>query len=261
MGTMTATVNAALAKVTLDITMAASVTTITVGRRGPDGFTTLIRYGEGIPTPGGHVVIDDFEAPLDVPIDYVATQVTPTGTETATSAIVMLTSGGYSWLKDPAYPSMNFRIPITTSIQTLQRPARAGVFRILDRDKPVTITTVRQSPNGELVLHTNTDSERVSLTNLLARGTTLLLQVPAVYAESASNNYVYVADVTETRVGLAMEQARRWSLPFTVVDRPEGLTGQPASGKTWGDVKTKYATWGDLAASGKTWQQLLEEGP
>lgn len=238
-----------------------TVTQITIGRHDPSGFVTLIRYGDRIPLNGGSVKVYDYEAPLDVPVYYTATQVSPAGppVQTYDSNVVTMTSGGQSWLKDPGYPSLNMTIPIITSIETLTRPIRSGMFTIIDRPAPIVVTSRRQTPMGMLVMHTLTDAQRISLTDLLARGTTLLLQTAPEYG--FGSRYVHIGDVTESRVGLAMEPARRWELPFTVVDRPEGLAINPSIAKTWGAVKTAYATWGDLAAAGKTWAQLLEEGP
>jgi hypothetical protein len=258
-GSIIVTPVAAQGKNTVNITMAATVTKVTVTRQDPIGAASLIRYGDQVPTPGGHVIMDDFEAPLDVQVTYTVTQAVPTGSETYTSAKVVLPSLGLAWLKDPGFPSMNFRVNVLTSIETISRPSRAGIFPILDRVHPVVVTTKRQGDSGVVVLHTLSDAERTSLTDLLARGTALLLQVPNAYA--FGSQYIYVGDVDEDRVGLAMEPARKWSLPFVAVDRPEGLYTQPTGGKTWGDVKAVNATWADLKANGKTWQRLLEEGP
>jgi hypothetical protein len=202
--------------------------------------------------------MDDYEAPLDVPVYYVATQALPLGSETQNSNVVTLFSNGYAWLKDPGYPSLNFRIPVVTSIETLTRAARSGKFPILDRVNPIVVTARRQGAEGTLVMHTLTDTERHSLLDLLARGTILLLQTASFYG--FGSQYVWVGDVEEARLSVAQAPERRWTLPFTVVDRPEGLNVQSVTLNTWADVKAKYATWADLAATGKTWAKLLEEG-
>lgn len=246
----------------LDIQMFnAAIQKITVGRVGPDGFEQLIRNGDQIPSPGGHVVMDDFECPLDVPVYYVATQAVPPGSpnEVLTSTPpIILASNGYSWLKDPGYPGLNMRVPVVTSIATLNRTARSGVFPILDRVNPIVVTAKRQGPTGTLVMHTLTDAQRIKLTDLIARGTVLLLQTPSAYG--FGSQYVWMGDVEEARLSIAQRQERRWTMPFMVVDRPEGLDHQPTLLNTWNDVKLTYATWADLAATGMTWGELLEEG-
>lgn len=259
--TLTATVLSDTAGVKLDIAFPATVTKVSVGRYDPSGFVQLIRNGSQVTLAGGLATIYDYEAPLDVNVRYIATQMVPPGppTEVAESAVKVIPSQGLSWLKDPALPSKNMPLRIITSIAQLSRPSRAGVFNILDRTYPVVVTNKRQAPIGEMVCHTLSDQERTGMTDLLARGSILLLQTPGAYGWGSQ--YVYVSDAVESRVGLAMEQARRWTLPFVVVDRPEGLTEGAANPKTWQAVKDIYATWDALAATGKTWDQLLEEGP
>src|SRR5262245_55174247 len=132
------------AGVNLTITMSASVTSVTLVRYDPSGFSTYIRAGNTVALTGGQAIVYDFEAPLDVDVYYVATQATPAGSETATSNTVQVVSGGWSWLKDPGIPTRNLRIPIVTSIAELTRPARSGVFDIINRTAPVVVSAMRR---------------------------------------------------------------------------------------------------------------------
>jgi hypothetical protein len=260
-GTIVATVRPD-AGVLLDITFATSVTAIRLSRLDPSGFTTLIRAGDPVTLVAGHALVYDYEAPLDVEVSYNATQVTPPGSETAASNTVTVAQGEkYSWLKDPGTPSRNLRVPVTTSIEDLTASARAGTFDIINRASPVVVSAMRKAPQGQIVVHTNTDTERQYMWELMRRGQVLLFQTPAKYAWGSQ--YIHVGDVVEARVGLAMEPARRWTLPFTIVDRPAGLATAPP-GTSWTDVKGAYTAWGTmptpavgtLAASNKRWNQL-----
>lgn len=255
----TATVSTGTASVHVEVQMSASVTKIKLGRVGPDGYAQVIRYGDMLPTTGGFVAVDDYEVPLDTPVYYVASQAAPVGSEKVTSNTVTVPSRGQSWLKDPGNPSLNMRIPVVTSIESLTRTSKTGVFPIIDRVNPITISTKRGGPVGTLVAHTLTDDQRIDMRDLLAKGSVLLLQTPAAYG--FGSEYITVVDVEEKRLGLAMEQSRMWTLPFIVVDRPEGLDHQSTVDRTWRAVRDTYATWNDLAAAGKTWEALLEEGP
>jgi len=255
-----ATVDLAHARVKLAIQMTdTSTTQITAGRVDANGYTELIRAGDLIDVTNGQTTMRDYEAPLDLPVYYQIYQVTPDNGEVQTSNTVTVPSNGASWLKDPGYPSMNFKVPVVTSIQTLTRAARAGVFNVLDRPLPIVVTAKRQGPVGTLIAHTITDMQRNNLTDLLARGTTLLLQTP--WAFGFGSQYVSIGDVEEARVGVAQETIRQWTLPFIVVDRPDGLAAIADSGATWSDVKSQFNTWADLTASGKSWSDLLEDGP
>jgi hypothetical protein len=234
-------------------------TRVKVDRIGSSGFQSTILAGDSVQLAAGFGSIEDYEAPLDMAVYYIISKVIPVGSAIQTTNEVTVPADGLTWLKDPGYPSMNMTVPVVTSIEALLRPSKAGIFPILDRPNPIVVTGKRQSALGELILHTLTSGERRDMTALLARGTTLLLQTPAEH--EFGSQYIHVADVVESRVGLATEPARRWQLPFVIVDRPEGLSAPSAINRTWQAVKDAYPTWAGLKASGLTWQQLLETGP
>lgn len=259
MSTVVASLIPDKAGVSIVVTFPVTVTKVTVSRHDMNGTITVIRQGESLPLVNGTATVEDYEAPLDLAFNYEAVQITPAGTDKATSNTITVPSGQMGWLKDPGQPGAALQLKIITSIESLSRASRSGVFDILDRARPIVVSGVRGSATGQLVCHTLSDQERTAMHGLLDRGTVLLLQTPDPYG--FGSRYVAIADVEESRVGLAMEQARRWTLPFIVVDRPEGLAAQPSSAKTWQAVKDTYPTWGDLAASGKSWRTLLEEGP
>lgn len=258
MGTIEATPNADRSYVRLVIQFNPAVTQIQIGRIDPTGFTDIIRAGTVVDLSGGAVVVYDYEAPLDLPVTYTATQVTPATTtpETARSAEVTLASNTYTWLKDPGLPTRNQRLDEVKGIASLTRPARAGVFHIIDRTHPIVVSARREGRVGELVFHTATDIQREAMVTLLSRGTVLLLQTPANYGFGSA--YVHVSDALEERVGiLGSEPTRRWTLPITMVDRPAGLATLPIW-NTWANVASTYATWSDLVDTGKTWYQVAE---
>lgn len=244
--------------VTGTITGTPTITAVTIGRQDPSGFQQLIRYGESVPVPaGGIVVVDDYEAPLDVPVTYTIAQQAPAGSTVGTSAAVTVPSQGKTWLKDPSYPTRNMIVPIVTSSKNLTRAAQSGLFPILGRANPVVITTVRAGPAAVLTLHTLTDAQRRSMVDILASGSVLLFQTPP---SEVGSIYIYIGDVVEERIGLVQEQSRQWTLPINVVDRPAGLANANTTDRSWRKVRTTYLTWGDLIATGKTNQQLLDGG-
>jgi len=234
------------------------ITSVTIGRQDPSGFQQLLRYGEAVPVVAGVVDIDDFEAPLDVPVTYVIAQAVPAGSTVGTSAPVTVPSFGQTWLKDPAYPTRNMVVPVVTSVTGFTRAARAGVFPILGRANPVAVTSVRGGPEGVITLHTLTDDERRRMEDLLSTGSILLAQGPA---SEFGSHYLFIGDVGEERIGLVMEPSRVWTLPFVEVDRPAGLVHASTTDRSWRAVRTTYATWGDVIATGKTNQDILDNGP
>lgn len=256
MGTANATVRSD-AGVSVAIQMAATVTAVQVRRYDPNGFETVIRAGESMPLTNGFGVYYDYEAPLDVVVHYEISQVAPAGAETAKSNDVTVVSNGISWLKDPGVPTRNLPVFIVTSIPELTRPARAGVFQVVNRTAPVVVSSMRQAEQGEITFHTTTDVERSKVEALIRSGQVLLFQSPGTYGWGS--RYIHVGDVVEARVGVAMEPMRRWVMPFIVVDRPAGLASAPV-GASWNDGKVKYPTWDALKASKRTWESILVEG-
>ena len=256
--TVAATVDQVSSFVRLQIQFDPTVTGVQVQRQDPDGWTDVIRAGSTVTLSGGFAVVYDYEAPLDVPVSYVVTQVVPaSGTPAkATSAVVTVKSFGYTWLKDPGLPSRNVRLEEVGGIAEVTRPARSGVFHIIGRSHPVVISARREGQQGDFVFTTATDAQRQDIVDLVSRGTVLLLQTPAGY--SVGSVYIHVDDVTETRLtGVGTETSRRWTLPFTEVDRPTGLATAPL-GTTWAVVKATYQDWQALKDTQMAWYEVLE---
>lgn len=260
MGTIIATASQSNAMVRLEMQFNPAVTGVAVGRQDPEGYVELIRSGATVPLSGGFAVIYDYEAPLDSLVSYRATQVTPSSStpETAASGSVRVYSEGYTWLKDPGLPSRNIRLDEVEGIKDVVRPARAGVFHIIDRTHPVVVSARREGRQGDFTFTTATDAQSQELILLLSRGTVLLLQTPAGYG--IGSIYIHVGDVTENRPGtLGAEPTRRWTLPVIMVDRPAGLATMPP-GNTWADVDAAYISWQALYDTRMKWFQVAEGG-
>ena len=269
--TVTPTPDSTLARILVDFSFTNTlVTACKIERRDPGAPWVIIKSGAAFPCVAGQPKVPayDYEAPFDVDVTYRITQVTPAGSETVTSGAVKLDSwppdgrvgSGYTWLKDPAFPSLSMRLDEVTSLPALTYAARSGVFAVIDRPKPIGISARRQAWTGELKFTTATLNQRNRVNDLLARGQILLLATPDGYG--IGNQYLLVGDVVEERIAGAVvtEPSRSWTLPLTCVDRPESLTLAPQVMR-WVDVKLKYPTWDALAATGKTWAQLVEDTP
>jgi hypothetical protein len=209
--------------------------------------------------PVGTGTLDDYEAPMDVDLTYRIIQIDPTTTD---DPLVLpgyvLDSDGWSWLKDPALPFRNVRLEEVTTIEAETFTSRAGIFDVIDRSRPVVVAARRQDRTTQLDLTTATEAQRLSMVSLLSTGQVLLLTTPGAYGWG--NEYVHIGDVTETRIGLAVEPSRRWTLPVAVVDRPISLSYQPAV-MTWADVVSDWATWSDMIDENATWDSLIHGVP
>lgn len=264
--TVDVTVRADTSCITLKFTGWTGVKTVTVERRATGERYVPARSGlefdldvDAGGNPLGTGTLDDYEAPMDVPVTYRITQVDPvTVADPTVIGPYTLPSQGWSWLKDPALPWRNVRLDEVGNVAVETFASRAGVFDVIDRARPIVVAARRQDRTTELVLTTAAESQRQGMLNILSSGQVLLLATPAAYGWG--NDYIHVGDVTETRLGTAAEPSRRWQLPLTVVDRPVSLSYRPAR-MTWADVVSDYPTWSDVIDDNATWSELIGSVP
>lgn len=254
--TLTATTTPAQGKATVTLTWTDPTpdpTTALVERVHANGERLPVRGGDPAALAAGAWVGDDFEVPHDEQFYYVATSTQVPGV-TITSPTYTVASSGATWLKHPGRPALNTVVQVTTP-PDLTRPIEQGVFNVLGRARPVALSMRRQSEQGELRLFTATDGARSQLVGMLADGMPLLLVCPAGYG--IGTVYISVAEVQEQRPSpWGKEQARLWSLPFTVVDRPLGSA--LAAGNSWTDVLGRYPSWSQMLQTEGTWADVLE---
>jgi hypothetical protein len=225
------------ASTTLVLRELSTSTTMTLYRVLSDGSKTLVRGRSGLidgePIVSDSYTVQDYEAPLGVPVFYRAEfYSTPTGLLTSyrTTSPVTLDPGdrNYVWLKDPYRPQLNMRV-LVKSAPDWQQPIDQTVHRVRGRQNAVVLSGVRSGREGDLVVWTQSDGERDALRYLLASGGVLLWQSAPGMGES--DVYVSVANSAAPRVSpYAPEAWREWTLPLTEVDRP---TGGIAGSATW----------------------------
>ncbi|OKH91506.1 hypothetical protein [Streptomyces uncialis] len=236
---------------------------LTVYREGADGSRTLVRGPDGLwdrtPVISDTVVIEDHEAPLNVPVRYHVQLWSPsavlTGTRTSVYVTVALADINTAWLKDPGNPQRNTRVMVRRA-PDWQRPIEQTSFIVRGRRNKIVLSGLRQGAEGELVVWTRSDEERAGLNLLLDSGNTLLWQ--AAPGMGVTDMYVNAGTVTEARTGgTAQDPWREWTLPLVEADMPTAVGVNGAAGRTWQDVLTEFATWGDVLAAYATWEHVL----
>lgn len=217
------------------------------------GSVSTVRNAEPATLVAGGWVGADYEAPTDDTFYYYASSTDAPGFILATQSMI-LPSNGVTWLKHPGRPSLNTTVRVGVA-PNVTRPVSQGVFEVLGRQMPVAVSMRRSMFRGDLQLVTFDETERNALLLLLDDGTPLLLQAPSGYG--IGNVYISVGDVSEERAtGVGSEWARRWTLPFVVVDRPAGAA--LAVGNTWSDVLSAYASWDAMRIAEGTWTGVVE---
>ncbi|WP_018385250.1 hypothetical protein [Wenjunlia vitaminophila] len=192
--------------------------------RGPDGLTDHMLI------PSDTIVIEDYEAPLGVPLTYVTelwnVDGSAGGSRTSVPPVTLEPGdANTTWLKDPSRPQLNMRLLIRQA-PDWQQPVEQSVLRVRGRPNAVIVSDVRGGREGDLVLWTQSDSERDALRYLLASSDVLLWQSHPRMGEP--DVYVSVGQTTAARVTTyAPEPWREWTLPLVEQDQPTG--GQSGS--------------------------------
>ncbi len=236
---------------------------ITVYRTGQDGSQTLVRGPSGLldktAITSDLMVIEDYEAPLGVPVAYRIEIVPAAGgsiqirtTETAT---IDPGDPQEAWLKDPGQPQRNTRVLVERA-PDWSRPIEQATYRVKGRRNAVILSGLRGGLEGDLSIWTRTDDERSRLHWLLDSGNTLFWQ--AAPGMGVADMYVTVGEVTEGRIGgPAQEPWRTWKLPLVEADMPVSVGVGGTAGRTWQDVLTTFATWADVLNAYATGEDLL----
>lgn len=237
---------------------------ISVWRVDPAGMRTLVRGPSGLlnsmPITADLMVIEDAEAPLDVPVSYyVETRNATSGvlTSTRTTVIVTLTLSDpeEAWLKDPSNPQRNAKV-LVKQPPDWKRSIEQARHRVRGRRNPVVLSDVRAGLEGDLILWTRSDDERARLHWLLDSGNTLFLQTAP--GRGISDMYVTVGEVPEARdTPEADDPWRVWTLPLSESDMPTTAGVNGSAGRTWRDPLTEITSWADLMSQYATWEDVF----
>jgi hypothetical protein len=236
----------------------------------------LVSCGEYQTLSGGVALFWDNEAPLDVPVTYVADAVTSTCTAlaatTVTSLSVTLAGLDGSWLRDPGRPCNDVRIvrcfpeldPVClpgagtflVAFGSEGYAANAGAFVPTNAARPIPVSLPRREQTSQVAVLTRTIADRDAMKQLLAPGSVLLFSTARPYG--IDDEYIDVGDVTISRLSPDhTRQFRGLTAPFAVVDRPV-TTQQAVCGASYDDLCTD--TWNTIAAAGTTWAGLVKAG-
>ncbi|TXS22382.1 hypothetical protein EAO70_05845 [Streptomyces sp. adm13(2018)] len=240
---------------------------LTLWRVTPDGRRTLVRGSSGlisgVAVTSTTVVVEDYEAPLGVPVYYYMEALAPGATlaanRTSSTVTISLADSNECWLKDPGNPQRNLRLLVKAG-PSWQRPIAQTEYRVRGRRNSVVLSDVRGGLEGNLAVWTRTDEEREALHWLLDSGTVLLWQ--AMPGMGVSDMYVNVAQIDEARVTpYAPEPWREWQLPLREADMPTTVGVAGSAGRTWQDFLTENGSWADGLARYATWEDVYLNRP
>jgi carbohydrate binding protein with CBM4/9 domain len=124
-----------------------------------------------------------------------------------------------------------------------------------NRRRPVPVNRVRADASSAFRVLAHDCDARDAVLQANEPGDPLLFQAPDVYC--IPDRYISVGLLTEHRISVDQrEPFRLMTLPYVVVDRPEGPS-DGVCGARIADLCDIYTSWAALAAAGLTWTQLL----
>lgn len=264
--------------------MADGIVYLTVDFTAAGGTQTSATIERGTSATGPWTLLDtvtllgemgsyyDTSAPLDVNLWYRWTG--DPGAAVIVQGPYIEVSDGTVLIKDPLRPWANLVLEFCSSpMQALDticgptapdlvwvgfgeevRKADANLFNVYNAEVPADIYGRRKRLDGELTILSKTLAASDTVHALFTAGGPLQLQLPAVYGWPDA----FIQPLDLTREYLSRDQRRpyrRWSAPFTIVDRPTG----PAQGTecaNWCKIAEVYPTFADLTATGFTWAQV-----
>lgn len=218
---LVATVDSALQAVRLAYDMPVTGT-VTITRAGPSHQSTTVRGWTDEPAAATQITARDFEAPLDVQVDYTVSAHNPAGALVdERTARVTITSAGCSdtWLNDLARVGNTMRIVIE-ALPELEYKIPAAVHDILTRRDPIVSSDIAQTPALELSFLTVDDDERERARAILGNGIPVLLRTPPTLG--IGNMYLSVLAFREQRiVSAGAVTDRRFVVSGRQVTRPD----------------------------------------
>jgi hypothetical protein len=187
------------------------------------------------------------------------------------SVDLMVSSSGFNMLRDPTRPCSDLRVGLCWEPNPTCVPAPGVFFARLEGEsygsnsqdlqpfnapRPATAFRARSDAASSLVLITRTFGDRDALLDELSTGSTLLWQSPPQYG--IPDRYIQVKDVGVARYQPDHRyEPRVFTLPFVVVDRPEGPTFGICGARV-DDLCDVYPTWNAMTAALLSYQDLIE---
>lgn len=217
-------------------------------------------------TTCSQLMLWDFEAPMDTPVQYRVTA-EPSG-EVVTSAACVFASQGSPWLIDPLSPCHNIRLaPCRTDCppadavvwighESEQYAAVSAQFEVSGKRRPVEVSQVRRDAVTVVHFATITCAARDSLLELTQAGTPVF--IPAFDPVCWPGRYLALGDHAVIPLSRDLRRTERLhSLPAVVVDAPAGPICC-VSGTGWCDLCACADTWDEFDALGLTGTDVLE---
>ncbi|MBF8189126.1 hypothetical protein ITP53_26020 [Nonomuraea sp. K274] len=216
--------------------------TVTV-EKSTDGVTwSLVRGGSSVAVFGGAFTLDDYEFPAGIEVTY------RVGSETSSVTVNLTTV----WIKAILHPFLN-RPATVVDWSSVGREFRGGVFPVVGRSFPVSVTDLRGARRYTLEVATHSPTAAEDLDYLLASGGPVFIHTPA--DSSIPGVYAVIVGSDERRAAMRSDR-RIFTLELQEVAKP----GVDVVGATtiWQSIVNEYVSWNEVITEFATWADVLD---
>lgn len=231
---ITATYLDDLSRVRISGTATGTLERSTDGRRW-----TVVRGGSFV---AGDFFVDDYEFPAGVEVTY------RVGSDTAKITVNLDTV----WLKAIQHPFLNRPVTVT-DWSSIGREFRGGVFNVVGRSFPVSVTDLRGARTYSLEIAAHTEQQARDIDFLLASGGPVFVHVPS--GSRIPQIYAVIVGSDERRPSPRSERRI-----FTLELQEVAVPGVEVVGATtiWQSVAHQHASWADVVAGYGSWVELMD---
>jgi len=211
--------------------------------RSTDGVNwSTIRGGSDVAVHGGAFRVDDYEFPSGQSVNYRA------GEDTASITVELDTV----WIKSIQHPFLNRPVTVT-DWSSIGREFRGGVFPVVGRSFPVSVTDLRGARFYSLEVVAKDEPASRDMDYLLASGGPVFVHVPS--DSRVPQVYAVIVGSDERRAALRSNR-RVFTLELQEVAAPSlSVVGATT---IWQSVNYSYNSWTDVIAAFDTWSDLMD---
>jgi hypothetical protein len=156
------------------------------------------------------------------------------------------------WLMNPARPGQNIRVEIT-GFSELNQDGRTGIFEIVGRSYPVTVSDIMKSNSFEFTIDAPTKAQAKEIAGRIALGDPMFLLVPD------PNSDIDTFYFTATSLKRSLDApGGSWSITVSAREVAQPAPAVYGSTYIWNDVVTNYATW-TAVQTVSSWANLVDQ--
>lgn len=211
--------------------------------KSTDGITwATVRGGSSVNVLASEFMLDDYEFPAGQEVTY------RVGADTATITVNL----DEVWIKAIQHPFLNRAVSVV-DWSSIGREFRGGVFPVVGRSFPVSVTDLRGARSYSLEIAAHTTQAASDIDYLLASGGPVFVQVPS--GSRIPEIYAVIVGSDERRAALRSDR-RVFTLELQEVAAP----GVDVVGATtiWQSVTSMYTSWTEVLSAHATWADLVD---